>query len=70
MPLKRNDRPAIAGMQRMLLDIGFESVVVRSHDPSRIRRSFEEFRRHRIGAWAHHLHGAVVNAECHTQNFC
>ena len=67
--LERNDRKAVAGMQHMLLNGAFESVVVRSYTPARIRRSFEEFRRNWV-APDPQLHGTVVDGKRHTQNFC
>ena len=66
--LERDDRPAVARLQHVLLNGGFESVVVRNDNPSWIRCSFDEFRRDRI-AWAPQLHGTVVDGICHAQNF-
>ena len=66
--LERDDRKAVPRRQHMLLNGGFESVVMRNDNPSRIRRGFDEFRRHRI-ARAPQLHGIVVDGICHAQNF-
>ena len=60
----------IAGMQHMLLNGGFESVVVRSYTPARIRLQLQRIPAasdRRPGA---QLHGAVIDGKCHTQNFC
>ena len=65
--LERNDRPAATRRQHVLLDGGFECVVVRADNPARIRCSFDKFRRHRI-ARQPQLHRIIVDGECHADN--
>ena len=64
MTLGRNNWKAVERMQLVFFDGAFESVVVRTHDPARICRSFELFRRNGI-ARAPQLHGTVVDGKRH-----
>ena len=62
VPLERNKWPAIARRQHVLLDGGFESIVVGAHNPARIRCGFEKLRRHRI-ARQPQLHRTVIDGK-------
>jgi hypothetical protein len=52
----------------VMLDRGLKGVIVRAHDPARIRRRFDKFRRHWI-AGDPQLHRFTIDGESTAGNF-
>ena len=68
MALERDQRPAMARRQDVLLDRRLEMIAMGSNNPVRIVRGFDKFRRHWI-AGDPQLHRLIVRGISHTKNF-